>query len=75
LSPLAELHALPPLLGDWAAVQRLDLRGCAFLQAPNLEELKQLPNLIEIDLRQNPLRHLPRKQLSDLAAYRVLISK
>lgn len=75
LSPLKELKKLPFLEGDWTVVRRLNLRGCAFRRVPKSDLLKQMPNLEEIDLRDNPIRHLPRKRLSELATYRILISK
>lgn len=76
LSPMAALQALPPLEGEqWATIRRLDLRGCAFRRPPDLQQLQQLPQLEEIDLRNNPIRHLPRATLAHFATYRVFISK
>ncbi|MGH1338441.1 MAG: leucine-rich repeat domain-containing protein [Aureispira sp.] len=75
LTSLKELKKMPPLEGDWLAIRRLDLRGCTFMRAPQPDLLKQMPNLEEIDLRDNPIRHLPRTLLPKLSAYRILISK
>lgn len=75
LTSLQELKKLPPLEGDWSAIRRLDLRGCMFMRAPQPDLLKQMPNLEEIDLRDNPIRHLPRTLLTRLSAYRILLSK
>lgn len=76
LSPLATLQAMPLLEQEyWTSIRRLDLRGCAFRRAPDLQQLQQLPHLEEIDLRDNPIRHLPRATLADFAAYRIFISK
>lgn len=75
LSTLKELKKLPFLEGDWSAVRRLNLCGCAFVRAPQPELLKQMPNLEEIDLRDNPIRHLPRTLLTKLSTYRLFISK
>ena len=75
LSHLPALKVLPDLQGDWGAVRQLDLRGCAFMSVPSPNLLKQMPNLEEIDLRDNPIRHLPRTRLAQLANYRILISK
>lgn len=75
LSPLQELKELPPLEGDWTAIGRLDLSGCAFMRVPPTSLLKQMPNLEEIDLRGNPIKFLPRKRLEELSVYRILLSK
>jgi Leucine-rich repeat (LRR) protein len=75
LSTLQQLKRLPTLHGVWSNIQRLDLRGCAFMSVPLPDLLKQMPNLEEIDLRDNPIRHLPRTRLAQLARYRILISK
>ncbi len=75
-SNLKAMQELPALdAADWSTIRRLDLRGCAFRRAPSLQQLQQLPNLEEIDLRDNPIRYLPRTTLAQFAAYRVFISK
>ncbi len=75
LSCLTQLQQLPPLPENWIEIKCLNLRGCAFSQAPQLELLQQLPSLEEIDLRNNPIRYLPRTLLKELSSYRVLLSK
>lgn len=75
LSALKELKQFPTFEGDWEAIGRLDLSGCAFIRVPPASLLKQMPNLEEIDLRGNPIRHLPRTRLEELSAYRILLSK
>ena len=76
LTALVALQQLPLLEGArWAGIRRLDLKGCAFRRAPAWDKLQALPQLEEIDLRQNPIRHLPRTALKQLSAYRILLSK
>lgn len=76
LSALVAMKALPRLdPTHWAGIRRLDLRGCAFRRAPDLQQLQALPQLEEIDLRHNPIRYLPRATLAEFAMYRVFISK
>lgn len=75
-SALKAMQALPRLEAThWTSIRRLDLRGCTFRRAPDLQLLQQLPQLEEIDLRHNPIRHLPRATLAQFAAYRIFISK
>lgn len=75
-STLKSMQTLPRLEAvHWTAIRRLDLRGCSFRRAPDLALLQQLPQLEEIDLRQNPIRYLPRTTLAQFAGYRVFISK
>jgi hypothetical protein len=54
LSKWTWMRNLPLLEGEWTtAVRRLDLRGCCFETLPSISALETLPNLEEIDLRDN----------------------
>lgn len=75
LGSLSKLKQLPQALLAFPNVSKLDLKGCSFRKFPNVELLKQLPNLEEIDLRDNPIAFIPRTLFRELSKYKILLSK
>lgn len=75
LGKLSKLKKLPDAVVLFPQLSSLDLRGCGFRKFPNMDLLNQLPNLEEIDLRENPIAFIPRNLFDKVAKYRILLSK
>lgn len=75
LTNLSKLKDLPKSLGLFQNLRILNLNGCAFRKFPEVELLAQLPNLEEIDLRNNPITFIPKIVYTKISRYRVYLSK
>ncbi|MBL4649957.1 MAG: leucine-rich repeat domain-containing protein [Aureispira sp.] len=75
LSSLPKLSQLPKSIPCFMSIRRLNLRACNFRQFPDVDLLLQLPNLEEIDLRENPISFVPRDLFELISEYRIYLSK
>ena len=75
LSILPKLNRLPKSIRYFKTIRRLNLRSCNFRQFPDVDLLLQLPNLEEIDLRDNPISFVPRDLFELISDYRIFLSK
>lgn len=75
LSSLPKLSRLPKSIPCFSGIRRLNLRACNFRQFPDVNLLLQLPNLEEIDLRENPISFIPRDLFELISDYRIYLSK
>jgi Leucine-rich repeat (LRR) protein len=75
LSSLPKLSQLPKSIPCFSSIRRLNLRACNFRQFPDVDLLLQLPNLEEIDLRENPISFVPRNLFELISDYRTYLSK
>lgn len=75
LSSLPKLSRLPKSIPYFSQIRRLNLRACNFRQFPDVDLLLQLPNLEEIDLRENPISFVPRDLFELISNYRIYLSK
>jgi hypothetical protein len=75
LTSLPKLNRLPKSIPCFSKIRRLNLSACNFRQFPDVSLLLQLPNLEEIDLRENPISFVPRDLFELISAYRIFLSK
>jgi Leucine-rich repeat (LRR) protein len=75
LISLPKLNRLPKSMPCFSRIRRLNLRACNFRQFPDVKLLLQLPNLEEIDLRENPISFVPRDLFELISDYRIFLSK
>lgn len=75
LSSLPKLNRLPKSVPLFSNIRRLNLQACNFRQFPDVDLLLELPNLEEIDLRENPISFVPRDLFELLSEYRIFLSK
>jgi len=74
LSSLPKLNQLPKSIPCFSNIRRLNLRTCNFRQFPDVNLLLELPNLEEIDLRENPISFVPRDLFELISTYRIYLS-
>jgi len=74
-SSLPKMRQLPEAIAHYKHTQKLDLRGCNFRKFPDLDLLEKLPQLTEIDLRQNPIYFIPKGIYRRVAKYKLLLTK
>lgn len=72
---LPKLNRLPKSIGCFSHLRQLNLRGCNFRKFPDIDLLLELPNLEEIDLRDNPITFVPRDLFDLISTYRIFLSK
>ena len=75
LSSLQKLSRLPKSVPCFSQIRRLNLKACNFRQFPDVSLLLQLPNLEEIDLRENRISFVPRDLFELISDYRIYLSK
>ena len=75
LSPLKSLSFLPKSIVCFPAIETIDLKFCSFKQLPDNKLLVQMQNLHTLDLRNNPISSIPRKEFKAASAFRIYISK
>lgn len=75
LSALPKLNQLPKSIRHFSTIRQLNLSGCNFRKFPSVDLLLQLPNLEEIDLRENPISSVPRNLFEFVSRYRIFLSK
>lgn len=72
---LTKLNRLPKSIGCFTQIRQLNLQGCNFRKFPNIDLLLELPNLEQIDLRDNPITFVPRDLFDLISEYRIFLSK
>ncbi len=75
LSPLKKLSFLPQAIVLFPTIEIIDLKFCSFSKLPDCALLEQLKDLHTLDLRNNPISSIPRKEFIAVSAYRLFLSK